>query len=143
MWNEVGFRKWIKRAQTDKLLIIIMRGSVINFLVSQFLPEITIANQICYHYQQFAEKYLKAYLDARGQDADEHQTLRHHNLSELKKYCADFDPLFLKLDENDLVFLTKCETYRYNDDCRKDQIKKAREIVNIIKKLVIKASEPH
>ena len=49
---------------------------------------------ICFHSQQAAEKYLKAFLISKGQDVP--QT---HEISELIKQCATLDEDFLQFEQ--------------------------------------------
>ena len=56
--------------------------------------------QICFHFQQAAEKYLKAYIIA-----NELEFRKIHDLSLLLKQCSSRDPSFTKLAE-DCEFLT-------------------------------------
>lgn len=54
--------------------------------------ELTFFAPTCFHFQQAAEKYLKAYILFQG------ETFRKiHNLVELVKVCADKDKGFQKL----------------------------------------------
>ncbi|PIS14228.1 hypothetical protein COT65_00010 [Candidatus Shapirobacteria bacterium CG09_land_8_20_14_0_10_47_13] len=54
--------------------------------------ELTFFAPACFHFQQAAEKYLKAYILVRG------KTFRKiHNLVELVKICSDIDPAFKNL----------------------------------------------
>src|SRR3990172_12509430 len=56
--------------------------------------------QICFHFQQAAEKFLKAYIVAK-----ELEFARLHDLPRLLKICAEDDPAFEDLRE-DCEYLT-------------------------------------
>lgn len=49
---------------------------------------------VCFHCQQAAEKFLKAYLLARTDE----QPPRMHELSSLCGQCAEFEPAFLSIE---------------------------------------------
>ena len=56
---------------------------------------------VCFHCQQCAEKYLKAYLQEHN-----HRFGRTHNLIELLELCLEFDPSF-ELQRDLLIRLNK------------------------------------
>lgn len=63
-------------------------------------PTSTFYSQICFHFQQAAEKYLKAYIVA-----NELEFKKIHELTELLRICQKFNPTIQKLEE-DCEFLT-------------------------------------
>lgn len=54
---------------------------------------------VCFHAQQAAEKYLKAYLIDKKK-----QTGRTHDIALLLKLCAEFDTVFKEIDAAELNF---------------------------------------
>jgi len=60
------FEKWIKKAESDLLVIT-------NNLASVEIP----IDACCFHAQQAAEKYLKAYLVSKQIPFLKHTTYRH------------------------------------------------------------------
>lgn len=75
--------EWIEKAEGD--IITAERE-----LRARRLPNYDAA---CFHAQQTAEKYLKAYLQERGAAIP-----FTHNLTDLAILCAPFDPSFSTLD---------------------------------------------
>jgi HEPN domain-containing protein len=67
---------------------------------SQFRRGKPFFAQICFHFQQAAEKYLKSYIIA-----NELEFLKIHDLPLLLKICKSKDPFFEQLRE-DCEFLT-------------------------------------
>ena len=67
---------------------------------------------ICFHLQQFVEKYLKAYLISKSIQPD-----RTHNINKLVKLCADIDLDFDIYNNSIISELTDCAVLiRYDDD---------------------------
>lgn len=62
-------------------------------------PEETITDAICFHAQQAAEKYLKAYLASQNIEFG-----KTHNLEYLLELCAKKDAAFKVLDVGNLSF---------------------------------------
>jgi HEPN domain-containing protein len=87
----------------------------------------------CFHCQQCVEKYLKAYLFYKGE-----KTPRIHDLTKLRKSCADFDADFDLIDFKDLnAYAVEA---RYPDNFLEPSIDEAKEYLQIaeeVKKLVI------
>ena len=91
--------KWIIKADND--LKIVEIGLDYDILITDVL---------CFHCQQCAEKYLKAYLIFRNIDFP-----KTHNLSILLEECKKLEPIFDKLE--DIVYLTEYAVeLRYPDD---------------------------
>ncbi len=57
--------------------------------------------QICFHYQQAAEKYLKAFIIAHGLEFK-----KIHDLSELLNLCRAKEPALSEIEE-DCIFLNR------------------------------------
>jgi len=96
-------------------------------------------NQICFHFQQAAKKYLKAYIVKSGLKFE-----KEHDLVKLLKICAIHDSSLATLEE-DCRFLNPFYfEIRYPDQvfavCTRDQAeeayKRADEIRNLIKKKI-------
>ena len=99
--NEDTVRKWILKAESDLKIA---------------KDEITIENPatdaICFHAQQCAEKYLKAYLVFNNKEIR-----RTHDIAELIKMCSEIDQEFNNLNREDIVSLTDYAVeIRYIDD---------------------------
>ncbi|MGH2533172.1 MAG: HEPN domain-containing protein [Thermomicrobiales bacterium] len=90
---------WLRRADEDaRATIILFEGT-----------DEPILNLVCYHAQQCAEKYLKAFLQER-----EIEFPRTHQLLELAERAAPFVPNLAEL-KKDLADLTRCIDARYPD----------------------------
>ncbi len=82
-------KNWIAKAEEDLRLIA-------HELV---LPdEEIVTSGVCFHAQQAAEKYLKAFLSARGVDFG-----KGHVLELLQEQCAQVDAEFRTLDVGNLT----------------------------------------
>ena len=115
---------WTEKADNDI--------SAARYLAENMYP--IPAEIICFHCQQAAEKYLKAFLVFNDQEPP-----KTHDLIELAKLCNNFNPDFLLL-------ITKCEFLvpfasrtRYPGKCNPDDedIKRAlvysQEIIEFVK----------
>ncbi|HBE01366.1 MAG: hypothetical protein A2096_16380 [Spirochaetes bacterium GWF1_41_5] len=120
-------QEWIKKAEQDFRSAEILLNSGEN--------DIPYAS-VCFHCQQSAEKYLKAYCVQL--DIDFPKT---HNLSDLLVIISKKDTSLLKF-ENKLETLTPYAVdIRYPDDeysIPKDTAAEALQIANEIKELVLK-----
>jgi HEPN domain-containing protein len=76
-------RNWITKAEHD-----------LKIAGSELKTEDPARDMICYHYQQCAEKYLKAWLIASGIEPR-----RTHNIHLLLEQCAVCEPGFFVLIE--------------------------------------------
>jgi HEPN domain-containing protein len=80
-----------------------------------------VTDGICFHCQQTAEKYLKAYLISRGNNPD-----KTHNIENLLTECIRFDEGFDSLKE--CIVLTEYGVgLRYPDDFYIPDLQEARE----------------
>ncbi|MFQ5640609.1 MAG: HEPN domain-containing protein [bacterium] len=86
----------------------------------------------CFHAQQCAEKYLKAYLQFKKDKFG-----KTHNLLELKKQCSKFDPAF-ELQHDILYELNHyAVSFRYpGEGAVKSEAKRAVKAVKIIRDFV-------
>jgi HEPN domain-containing protein len=106
--------KWLMKAEND--LKTARQG---------FKAEEVITDTICYHCQQTAEKYLKAYLVSK--DITPEKT---HKIEELLEYCSKFDPSFEKV--NDAAILTEYAVeLRYPDNFYIPSLEEAQEAYNL------------
>ena len=94
------YEKWIKKAEQDLFVI----ENIIN--ISDAPYEIC-----CFHAQQAAEKYLKAYLTAHNIDF-----LKTHMLFVLVKQCVDCNKRFLDILSNSKKLENFAVTPRYPDE---------------------------
>jgi len=83
-------KKWILKAEND---LKIARDEIIT--------ENPATDAICFHAQQCAEKYLKAYFVFNNKEIR-----RTHDIAELIKMCLEIDPEFNFLNREDVVSLT-------------------------------------
>jgi len=88
---------------------------------------------VCFHAQQAAEKYLKAFLADKGK-----ATGKTHDIAVLLKLCAEYDAAFDKIEAAELNFYAV--QVRYPDDFVEPAFKeaencaaKAKEIINLVK----------
>jgi len=88
MKPEEDYNEWIRKASED-----------FGFS-SSILPDTTFYAQVCFHFQQAAEKYLKAYIVAKKLSFR-----KIHDLTELLSICSGNEAQFSALFE-DCNFLT-------------------------------------
>lgn len=90
MVDKKVIKEWLNKADED-----------ISFALKNLEDEDnTFYSQICFHFQQSAEKYLKAYIVAY-----ELQFKKIHDLEELLRICQKHNDLFLRL-KGSCEFLT-------------------------------------
>ena len=77
------FEKWIQKAESD-----------LTIVEKDIITDSPVTDVLCFHCQQAAEKYLKAYIVYRNQIPE-----RTHLIERLLNICANFDPEFEKLSE--------------------------------------------
>ena len=96
---KLRFEEWAKYADEDQTMAEIA------------LKEDGPPNQICFHSQQIAEKYLKGYLVFCGKEFEKNHLLRY-----LLELCGEEDQKFRDLDD-DIIYLTQFYTEtRYPGD---------------------------
>jgi HEPN domain-containing protein len=117
-------RLWIIKAENDV-------KAIQNLLDSSEV----ITDAICFHSQQAAEKYLKAYLVSKGIDPE-----KTHKIERLIETCLKIDPSFIGL--KDAVLLTEYAVeFRYPDDFYmpdEDEARKAFCLAIAVKDFVMK-----
>lgn len=119
------FEKWCKKAENDLLVIK-------NNLAAKEIP----FDACCFHAQQAAEKYLKAFLVARKIHFP-----KTHDLIALNKLCTELNPAFSQLHEAALNLSDFSITPRYPDafdDLTIDDAKNAVTHAVLIKEFVLK-----
>lgn len=90
-------REWLNKAEED-----------LRFAEANLLEGNVFFAQICFHFQQAAEKYLKAYIIGKGLDFG-----RVHDLVHLLRTCAAHDPTFDELKEDCILLNTAYIETRY------------------------------
>lgn len=92
--------KYLKKAQSD-----------LKIAIGELRTENPAYDMICFHFQQFVEKCLKAFLIANNQNV-----ARTHNIPFLLKECSKFDISFDKFIDSKLIDLNTCGVeIRYDD----------------------------
>ena len=86
---------------------------------------------VCFHAQQCAEKYLKAFLQERAASLP-----RTHNLIELLEICLSVDPAF-ELMRRPLVLLDRYAVrYRYpGESAEKDEARAAIQATTVVREI--------
>lgn len=83
MADSLIVREWLTKADED-----------LSFAETTLLEGNTFFAQICFHFQQAAEKYLKAFIIAAGMEFE-----KVHNLVYLLKTCRRIEPSLENLFE--------------------------------------------
>ena len=119
------YERWFKKAENDLLAIQIL-------LNSNNAP----ADICCFHAQQAAEKYIKAYLVVKNIHFP--QT---HDLELLVRLAAKTNPAFLEIHKVALLLLNYGVAPRYPDQIDEltfEDAKTANSNANIIKEFILK-----
>ncbi|MEJ5250943.1 MAG: HEPN domain-containing protein [Chthonomonadetes bacterium] len=99
--NEDAVRLWIRRAESD-----LKTGK------DELATTDPATDTICFHMQQCAEKYLKAYLIFHGEEYP-----RTHDIGFIVNKCASIDPDFDTLNRDGVDSLTKYAVgVRYDEE---------------------------
>ena len=93
------FEQWLKKAENDLLVIT-------NNLASQQVP----IDACCFHAQQAAEKYLKAYLVSK-----KIYFPKIHDLVALNNLCINVNPSFAEIEETAIKLSDYAIAPRYPD----------------------------
>jgi HEPN domain-containing protein len=112
-------QEWIRKAENDLL-------NVENNLNSIKVPTDTV----CFHCQQVAEKYLKAYLVYKNITFP-----KIHNLLRLLELCKQADSSFEDLRENLLILNEYNTEVRYPVDWPEPALEEAKESYKIAKRI--------
>ena len=114
--NHETIRNWIMKAEHD--LTIGLR---------EMNADNPTTDMICFHMQQCAEKYLKAYLIFREMDIK-----KSHDLAAILKDCIAADASFTVLLEKKIQMLTPYGTVvRYPDDFYMPTVEETREAIDM------------
>ncbi len=90
-----------------------------------------VTDAVCFHMQQCAEKYLKAYLIFHGKEIK-----KTHNIAELIEECKDIDLDFQKLFDFDADKLTDYAVeIRYSEEFYMPSIEETDEAIKISEKV--------
>ena len=118
------FEKWFKKAENDLLVIK-------NNLAANEIP----IDACCFHAQQAAEKYLKAYLVSKKINFP-----KTHDLQSLNKLCAEINSQFSEIENAALNLSDYAIAPRYPDaldDLTLGDAKTALQHANRIKDFIL------
>lgn len=115
-------RAWVERAESDLAV------------VEMCLEKKKSLDAACFHAQQAAEKFLKAYLSAKDRDFP-----FIHDIGKLIRQCAEEDQSFLEVVELGQKLTPYAVEARYDTGFRPslDDVRQALEIVLRIKRFVL------
>src|SRR3989338_7605671 len=129
MRPEEDVREWLKKANED-----------FGF-ASSILPDTTFYAQVCFHFQQAAEKFLKAYIVKKKLEFR-----KIHELRKLLKICEKDTPNFSDFrEEADFLSPFYIDTrypVHWPAAVSKEEALKAQEAAKRIKEFVEKTIEP-
>jgi HEPN domain-containing protein len=118
--NPQTVRAWVRKAESD-----------LKTAKDELATEEPATDTVCFHAQQCAEKYLKAFLVFHGAEIP-----RTHNIAELVHRCARLDASFEGLYALKAQNLTDfAVTFRYPGDVIFPSIEEAQEAVNVAEKV--------
>ena len=118
--NDQTVKAWILKAESD-----LKTGK------DEMLTEEPATDTICFHMQQCAEKYLKAFLIFNGREI--HKT---HNLAEIIQDCIELDSDFKKLLEFKAHTLTDFGVeFRYPSEVLFPSLEETKEAIMIAEKV--------
>jgi HEPN domain-containing protein len=117
--NDEYLRKWLSRADNDLKVAEHEMAAPKDELVTE---------AVCFHCQQAAEKYPKAYLVRRSVDFG-----KTHNLEYLIELCSKQDEEFRMLGVGNLTFYAV--EVRYPDEFYTPSVEEARESIEIAKRV--------
>ena len=124
--NEDTVRKWILKADND-----------LKVAKDELETDEPVTDAVCFHAQQCAEKYLKAFLIFNDKEIP-----CTHDIAYLIALCSELDPDFKNLNRVDVVALTDYAVgIRYPNDFYFPDVEEARSAVEIaeeIKDFVLK-----
>lgn len=101
--------------------------------LSNIDPELEI---VCFHFQQFVEKYLKAYLFFMGGEPK-----KIHNIVFLLNECIAYNGLLEKFKDSKIIELNECGVdirYEETDEIEIEFIEEVKETVIKLKTLIDK-----
>jgi HEPN domain-containing protein len=113
-----NINNWIIKAEYD-----------LKTVSNEFSSIEPVTDTICFHSQQAAEKYLKAYLISKGIPPE-----KTHKIERLIESCLKYDKHFIEL--KDTVILTQYAVdMRYPDDFYTPTIEEAKEALKFASKV--------
>jgi len=89
--NEETVKNWIRRAEND-----------LKIAKDEIATDRPVLDMVCFHMQQCAEKYLKAFLIFHGKEIR-----KTHDIGEIINQCKKIDPDFSFLLDINADILTK------------------------------------
>ncbi|MBU0630951.1 MAG: HEPN domain-containing protein [Candidatus Margulisbacteria bacterium] len=125
MADQKEVKKWLLKAESDYLFS------------ASILPDTTFFSQLCFFFQQSAEKYLKAFIVKHDLNFK-----KIHDLIELLETCKKHDPTFSNILEETRILNTFYIDTRYPvhwpAEVSKEEALKALEAARKIKEFVEK-----
>ncbi|MCS7064980.1 MAG: HEPN domain-containing protein [Fimbriimonadales bacterium] len=114
--NEATVRNWIRKAESD-----------LKVARDEIRTEDPATDMVCFHAQQCAEKYLKAFLVFHGVEIP-----RTHNLAALISECMQVESDFQNLISEGVDSLTDYATeLRYADEFYLPAVEEAQEAIRL------------
>jgi len=118
--NEKTVKDWIIKAESD-----LKTGK------DEVATENPATDAICFHMQQCAEKYLKAYIIFNGKEIR-----KTHNIAEIIRNCIEIEPEFQQLFEIKAQILTGFAIeFRYPGDVLFPSLQETNEAIEIAEKI--------
>jgi len=118
--NEDTVKNWAAKAEND-----------LKIGKDEMLTENPATDAICFHMQQCAEKYLKAYLILHGKEIR-----RTHDIAEFIQLCSEIDEEFKELFRTGTVELTDYAVeVRYGEEIYFPTIEETKEAIGIAQKV--------
>jgi len=113
-------KKWILKAEND-----------LKIAKDKITMENPATDAICFHAQQCAEKYLKAYLIFNNKEVR-----KTHDIAERISLCSEVDPEFSKINQIDIVSLTDYAVeVRYAEDFYFPSVEEAKHAIELAEKV--------
>lgn len=118
--NEETMRNWIRRAEND-----------LKIGKDEIATDRPVLDMVCFHMQQCAEKYLKAFLIFHGKEIR-----KTHDIGEIINQCKKIDPDFSFLLDINADTLTKYAVeIRYGEVFYYPSPEEAKEAIKIARKV--------
>ncbi|HRZ79594.1 MAG TPA: HEPN domain-containing protein [bacterium] len=122
-------KKWLDKAGED--MRIIAHELVLS-------DEEIVTSAVCFHAQQAAEKYLKAFLTYKNADFG-----KTHVLEMLQELCSRYDNDFIKIDTGNLTdYAVQLRYPDYYYIPSADEARSAGKLADAIRKFVLKKLKP-
>ena len=109
-------KEWFRKADHDLIS------------ANTLIKEADVLDNVCFHCQQAAEKYLKAYLIFKGEEV-----IKTHYLKHLQTECVKFDADFKMFDFKDLS--RYASDVRYPDDFNDPPLSETEYFLEIAEKV--------